>query len=167
MQFKKVANPLFILFLLSITCPFVQAQNLVINPSFEDYDTCIQNQINYGYPIINDWITPTLANAGYYNFSSFNPNCRPIGNVFGSQIPKSGNGFTGLYIYTSNPNLGIIPCSEFTQGKLTSSLLSDSFYCVKFFVSCSENYKLAIDRLEAYLSNNQVISTTTCFQYFL
>jgi len=165
MQFKKLVNPLTILFLLGTSCLFLQAQNLVINPSFEDYDTCIQTFIPYGYPIVNNWKNASVGTPGYYNYCSTNPNFRPIGNNVGNQTPRSGSGFSGIFVYSSNPNIVEKLCSDFIQVELTSSLLKDSLYCVKFFVSQCDYLKLSIDKIGVFLSNTQIISSTPCFPY--
>lgn len=106
-----------------------------------------------------------MGNPGYLNFCSTNPSFRPIGNSNGNQTPRSGNGFSGIYVYSSNPNIVDNLCSDFIQGELISSLLKDSLYCVKFFVSQCDYLKLSIDRMGVFLSNSQVISSTPCFPY--
>lgn len=166
MRLKKAANPLSILFLLFTTCSFIQAQNLVINPSFEDYDTCISTQfINYGYPNVNHWISPTAINPGYYNFCSLNPNCNPLNNNQGYQMPRTGNAFSGIALLTLRNEIGGIAHSHYIQGKLSSQLEKDSFYCVKFYLSLADFFKLSIDRIGVYFSNTQVISNIMAFPY--
>lgn len=155
---------LVVIVILNCICKNTYAQNLVLNPSFEDYDTCILTQIGYGYPIINNWVNPTQGTPDYFNFCSSNPNCRPVANVFGSQTPKFGNGFSGISVFSLNQS-GTNPSSEYIQGKMNNKLVKDSIYCVKFYLSLADNRKLSIDRVGICFTNTQVISNTFFFPF--
>ena len=153
---KKIYRVLFLALNLFVFGLPTKAQNLVINPSFEDFDTCILNINNYGYPEINDWINPTIGTPDYYNTCSTNPQCVPgcfaCGN---SQLPRTGNAISGIVPLTIN-QFGTNPSSEFVQGRLTLPLVKDSFYCVRFYLSLKEDYKRSIDRFGVYFSNAPV-----------
>lgn len=107
------------------------AQNLVPNPSFEDYDTCptSSDQINYA--------------SGWYGFSSecFN-SCGPSGsfsfgvpsNFLGHQDASTGNAYGGLYTHAGAKNY-----REHIGRKLHTPLIAGTRYFISFKVSLADN----------------------------
>src|SRR5687768_16803403 len=80
------------LFLFGCT-ELVFGQNLVPNPSFEDYDTCPEflSQINYAIGWGSSRQTPEYYNSCAIPFTVASvPH-----NYFGSQYPASGNAYAG------------------------------------------------------------------------
>lgn len=145
-----------IAFLCSGFCISLAAQNLVLNPSYEDYDSCVLNISSYGNPWVNNWINPTSANPDYFNACSINPDAQPY-NVISTnrQYPRTGNGTSGIVPMQINQQGGHL-AGEFVEGSLSIPLIRDSVYCVKFYLSLSEYLNLAIDQFGVYFSNTPV-----------
>jgi gliding motility-associated-like protein len=145
-------------------------QNLVPNPSFEEYSICPVNpgELNKALP----WFTPTNATPDYFNG---NVNC-PISpasvpsNQIGFQYARTGAAYAGFYI---NGNTGSIhitsPYREYIETKLLEPLIAGYNYKVEFFVSISkEDYHPpagpphwefldATDGIGAYFSKDSLI----------
>lgn len=126
-------------------------QNLVINPGFEDYDTCVVNVASFRYPYINDWNDPTAASTDYFNTCSINPNVVPQTSYLGGINPRNGEGIAGC-VFHSNPSANLIN-GEYVQGKLSNILEKDSFYCIKFYLALASEGKLSIDRIGVKFSD--------------
>jgi gliding motility-associated-like protein len=136
----------FVLAFLTLNLP---AQNLVINPSFEEYLDCptaIDLTVTHtGIDLAVGWSTPTTS-SDYYNvcgdYWAGVPENRG-GQSF--QYPHSGNAYAGVGIqasFTSIPdNVG-----EYLQGELISSLNKDSLYMVELYASLADDSRVAIDK---------------------
>jgi hypothetical protein len=127
-----------------ILCSTVLGQtNLVINPSFEDYDTCPNNQdqVYFAPP----WIG--YATADYWN------SCGPYApqNWAGYQYARTGTGYVGIGTY------GCTDCREYISGELTTALIATRKYCVEFYVSRSDCSCWASNQLGMYLSTSPVV----------
>lgn len=77
----------------------VNAQNLVPNPSFEQYDTCpaYQNQVHYA----TDWFNPWVTSSDYFNACASDslfptPYFSTPFNEFGFQWPADGAAYMGM-----------------------------------------------------------------------
>ena len=123
------------------------AVNLVPNDSFENYVSCPTSfgQIYQAAP----WNAPTTGTSDYLNA------CAPV--IFPSvNVPQNEQGYQTAQ--TGVGYAGIIPLSaaadyrEYVQAPLTSALVANASYLVKFYVSLADSSMLAIDRLGAYLS---------------
>lgn len=111
-----------IFLLLYVVCLYSipTAQNLIKNPSFEDYYNCPfdlipgTNQNNKCYiknNILKNWTDPTKCTSDFIHQCSLGqepgPNvalfpCGVPENVFGFQIPKSGLGYAGILTYNNS-----------------------------------------------------------------
>lgn len=114
------------------------AQNLVINPSFEEYEVCPEYIGRFNYNVAS-WSTPTLGTTDYFNTCS--DNVRRI-NHAGMQEPRSGKGFAGLYLYSKGDY------REYIQGTLKSSLEKDKDYEVSFYISLADYATHAIKHID-------------------
>jgi OmpA-OmpF porin, OOP family len=123
------------------------AVNLVPNPSFETYVSCPTSfgQIYQAAP----WDTPNTGTSDYLNACA--PNVFPSVNVpqneQGNQSALTGVGYAGLIPLSAAPDY-----REYIQAPLSSPLVANVPYLVKFYVSLADESILAIDRLGAYLS---------------
>lgn len=137
---KKIA--LIFSFFFSIA---LSGQNLVPNPSFENYDTCG----GAWYPISNaiGWTgteTPDYFNSCVIPSGGFVTDV-PV-NFLGYQMPFEGNAYGGIVTYNA------YNFREFIQIKLVQKLSSNKYYCVNFNVSLGDTSRWAIDKLGAYFS---------------
>lgn len=90
---------IFLLSLLLVNIGTVQAQNLVPNPSFEDYDTCpaYQGQVYYATGWFNPWNTsPDYFNACATDSLFATPYFSTPFNEFGYQWPADGAAYMGI-----------------------------------------------------------------------
>jgi len=131
------------------------AQNLVINPSLEKYDTCPFNmgQINFS----NNWFSPAYpsSTSEYYNACDLtNQVGVPIsGNGAVFQYARTGCAYGGIALYVSdNPNY-----REYIEATLLTPLIAGKNYCIKFYVNKVGIVQFAIDAIGAYLSNDSVL----------
>ena len=83
----------------------LNAQNLVLNPSFENYSACpigpseFSNCVNWSMPFLN-LVSDTCSTSDLYN------SCSPFGclgvgvpcNVMGNEPAHTGNGYAGIIL---------------------------------------------------------------------
>jgi hypothetical protein len=131
---------------------WVQAQNLVPNPSFEIYDTCPDyfNQIGRAVEWFASRSTPDYFNACASASSGFSvPN-----NIFGYRIPASGNGYSGIIAKFAASNT-----TEHLGIQLSSTLQISTKYYVSFKVSLAgqgnQSSYCGINKLGALFSTAQ------------
>ncbi len=134
------------------------AQNLVPNPSFENYTEAfcgIQFSTDFNQSTI-DWISPTWGSPqlyfttisdSCYNLQPTNQYTGPIG-IKGSQLPRTGNVMASMYAYTITD----FNQRSYVQVELSSPLISGHAYVVEFFVSLADSMEISVDKLGAYLS---------------
>lgn len=128
----------FVIILFIIICDIASAQNLVLNPSFEEYNICPSNSANvknckyvFDPQCISEPI-PCYSSSDYFN------TCVPSGNNMnvplnftGYQYPKTGYGYVGsAFIDTSGYR-------EYFQVKLSQPLEVNRDYNFSFFVNLS------------------------------
>ena len=122
----------FILF--GLSTPFVNAQNLVPNSSFEEVSTCnVSSLYDAMENSIVDWETydystnsPDIFNECFSLATIQLPN-----NSFGHSFAQDGKGMAGF---------GLIPSTDYRESISTSliaPLQKDSAYCISFFVKNS------------------------------
>ena len=124
-------------------------QNLVPNPSFEEFSLC-PNNWGSGY-YWDNWIS--IGSIENYNLCGTNGFEIPE-NPLGYQVPLSGNGYGGLGMYWKG---GTVLC-EFIESPLNSGLIFGKTYNVSFNVSLADSIYYSIGTICAYLSPNYVIT---------
>jgi gliding motility-associated-like protein len=164
-QNRRLKKLLFCLFIYSVF--FITAQpltNNVNNPSFEDTINCPfgPGQVEFA----RGWFRPTQGGSSdYFNscansYTSTTPSATIItvpSNRFGTQIPRSGNGYQGFALYSNrNP----LDYRENIKNRLRSSVLGGKKYCVTFYVSFAENSRFSISNIAFYFSNDSIINAT-------
>ncbi len=146
----------FFIFLFIITCAVNYAQNLVPNPSFEEYDTCpIYGSIDFSV----GWTNPNNYSPEYFNVcaNSDTPHLGVPNNGYGNQNARTGAAYAGIYIPVTSEN----SLREYIQAELTESLIAGAEYSVKFYVSLAENHSdYAVNTIAAYFSVSAISNTT-------
>ena len=149
---------LSILFLLSIAKYSYGQVNLIFNSSFESYIGCptnggqIDSCLGWGILQMGGGGTPE-----YFNSCCTLPNicCGVPNNSYNHsfQYAHSGNAYVGEYSYykTSLPNR-----REYIQSKLNNKLILNHIYCVKFYVSLSDNSTAYNTSFGAYFDDGSV-----------
>ncbi len=143
---------------ISISINILNAQNLVPNPSFEEYSDCPED-INYNKKklIPEDWFSPTGGTADYYNSCSrFNVSV-PV-NLMGSTFAANGNAYMGLILlekpdYTNFNKKKPYNYREYVSCKLKEPLKKDSLYHIKFKFAVADFSTYALNKLGLALSN--------------
>ena len=125
-------RPILFLF---IFYSFISAsQNLVLNPSFEDFYDC-PIDMSLFHRNVKDWTIPTNGTTDYFNACSEKMGFK---NFNGSQKARTGNGYAGIYTYFKKDY------REYIQGTLKSTLERGKKYQVKFYISLAENSRFAL-----------------------
>lgn len=121
---------LLIIFGINVFSQFIYSQNLVTNPSFEEFTKCPDHWDDIKYVL--GWEKSAEFSCDYYNscgldcvyvYKPFNASK----NFAGNQKPKSGYGYAGYIAY-----------SEFLTSKLLEKLQFGKEYYVEAFVSFSD-----------------------------
>jgi OOP family OmpA-OmpF porin len=115
------------------------SQNLVLNPSLENYIICPGfGQFSNTY--INNWSKPSYGSTDYYHTAC--PGIYPA-----SQAPHTGNAYFGIIAYNYGTEY-----REYATGELSAPLVSGTQYVVSFYVSLNDGYIQAVQEMGAYLS---------------
>jgi len=131
------------------------AQNLVLNPSFENFTVCpmgpseFLNTIDWTIPF-NNIIGDTCSTSDLYN------TCSPLGcfgvgvpcNILGDQPAHTGDGYAGIILYEG---FSLIGCNvlfgsgwrEYVQAEFSTPLVAGQTYQVSFYASLADNVKFA------------------------
>lgn len=147
---------LFISFLL-ITQK-IYAQNMVVNPSFEEINNCpyTMNQLKFAknwFPFGTADPSPDLFHSCDYN--------GPMGvpkNIFGNQKARTGKAYIGMITYlTSKSGKGWkFPANhrEYIMVQLTKPLVAGNNYYAEMWVNLSENCEFAINSIGMYFTKD-------------
>ena len=144
---KRIVLFCFVLFCLVIKS---KSQNLVPNPSFEQYTDC--NNI-YIYNALNWCAANTLAGvSAYYNACHVNTLHTTPSQSFDAcftsyQVPHTGLAYIDISSYVQSTTQE----STVSQVKLIDTLKAGKVYCVTYYVSVWNNAKYTIDKLGALL----------------
>lgn len=132
----------------------VQAQNLVLNPSFED--TVCSGSIT-ALPVAyqaEHWYNPNYGTSDLFLMEEPLEGCaigwmnNPAAGGLGTwQAPFDGEALAGIYCYHS-----IFCLREYLQVPLSEALEAGMKYCVSFRLSLRDNSSYALDRIGVHLS---------------
>jgi len=150
---------------IALTVVFVwnaKSQNLVSNPSFEDFYILPQNFTNVkekNTEVIPNWYF--LATPDYFNKNCDNKIVGVPRNFAGSIKPLDGNGYAGLILRADKDNYKLSPrYSEHLENKLTNTMQADQLYCCKLYISLADKSGFAVDGFGMYFSNEKIIFNT-------
>lgn len=139
------------LFFLLFCFPFVSlGQNLVPNPSFEDFDQCppYPGQIHDAVA----WDSPNNNTTDYFHVCSPEENGASVpSNLLGFQQPASGSAYAGIRTWI--PTIVGNPIyREYLGIKLAKPLEAGMLYNVQFKISLAETSSHTSDDIGAYFS---------------
>ena len=134
------------------------AQNLVLNPSFEDTIACTGTyamQCKY-------WYTANIGSPDYFSeqpdiFCGTSP--VPLSNV-GYQYARTGIAYVGLVTLMQPLNPNYLNRREYIGGELSDTLKQGHEYCVSFYISVAEELKYVTDGIGLYLSIDSAVDYT-------
>jgi OOP family OmpA-OmpF porin len=130
------------------------AQNLVLNPSFEDTIACTGTyamQCKY-------WYWATYGSPDYFSEQpDFNCAVQAPQSTVGFQYARTGIAYVGLATFASAPFFNY---REYVGGILSDTLKQGHQYCVSFYVSLANLSKYAVDGIGLYLSVDSAVDYT-------
>ena len=144
------------------------AQNLVLNPSFENLNMgslrCSWYEYKYQFnAAINDWTDPTDGSPDIFHTSlATSCFCSPYSthaSGVGYQTPRTGNSMSALFVYGSG---GCTPYREYIAGKLSSPMIPGQQYCVEFYVSLADKSTYACNNIGVYFTTSPVDNNSMC-----
>ena len=118
------------------------AQNLILNPSFED-NHCCPSTYSMFY-CIQGWAAPTKGTTDYYSsceLKHYTPVVRTPINFFGHQKPVDGIAYIGLYMYYHTDY------REYALTRLKEPLQPNETYHLNFWISLADTAGTAIRSL--------------------
>ncbi len=119
------------------------AQNIIVNPSFED-----TIQANFGIIRAKGWSSPTQGSPDLMDSLS-RPEYHVPQNQVGYQFAQDSSRYFGLVLFSKNR----INLREYIQSELNHKLIEDSAYCFQFFISLGDSSNYAIkNNLGIYFS---------------
>lgn len=127
------------------------SQNLVNNPSFENFSKCPEEMGNITSDVFH-WVVATKGTTDYFNTCSSSMGV-PI-NFNGEQHANFGAGYAGLYLIAPNDY------REYLQVQLTQKLERGKKYKVSFYVSLAEKSNLAIANFGVMFSEKRINEPT-------
>lgn len=130
-----------------------EADNMVFNPSFEEYTRCPERVEAMGVMNgVDAWWQPTAGSSDYFNTCS-ERDCSVPRNKMGNQMPRTGNAYCGIYCSQASYR-------EYLQTELKAPLQAGRRYRVSFYVSLAEKSPHAVATLGALLSRERLSDTT-------
>ncbi|MEO8762020.1 MAG: gliding motility-associated C-terminal domain-containing protein [Bacteroidia bacterium] len=167
MKKTTTKNHLLALFLLLGTFG-IKAQNLVLNPSFENTNiTACSSPEGFQTNLLN-W-DDTNSGADSCSSPDLFSNCNVIfgfqtptyqpNNTLGFQHPHSGNKYAGIITYGPGIASNCTPIGndqyrEYIEGTISTPLTAGQQYCVSFYVSLADNVAWTTNNLGVYFTNS-------------
>ena len=129
------------------------AQNLVMNPSFEEHYRCPTNFSTSSRDfVLPGWRSVNVGTPDYYHRCSMG-DCDVPFNWAGESNAHGGYGYTGIYLWnrpTSKPR----SYREYIQGELTEPLKKDKRYRIEFYFKLASYSVYTVDRIGLLLSDS-------------
>ncbi len=154
---------LFIFIIFCIGCfSSLNAQNLVVNPSFEITTDCpisiSQFELATGWDGANGTADTCSTSDLYATCSWALGGANSPNGLLGYQPSHSGNYHAGMIAYEGIAlfgclNFGGADYREYLQGSLTQPLVAGKTYCVSFYISLANSSKWGTDDIGVYFSN--------------
>lgn len=147
-----------LLLLIALAPSTLFAQNLVLNPSFED---TAQNCLIVNYPICKDWYNPNGLTADYFSEISNSLECwgsayQVPNTALGFQIPYDDNAFIGLVLYEGSQS----NVKEFAQGFLNQPMIHGEVYNISLYISLSDTCPFKICDLQFFLTDTLIYNSS-------
>jgi len=140
-------------------CSTLKAQNLIPNPSFEEYTQCPGEPPNYwdfDIWLAPPWTTPTQS-SDYFHTCGYLFSGVPSNRV-GFENARTGEAYAGFMLLRPGGPLtdsGGYP-REYIEVPLLEPLKKDSVYLLKIYVSLADSSKMTTDNFEVLFTSNLV-----------
>jgi OmpA-OmpF porin, OOP family len=137
-----------------LLCFTLWSQNLVPNPSFEEYVKCPGSfMLNRNEFAIHGWQSPTSGTPDHFHACSSGEADVPV-NWAGNSNAHSGKGYAGIYVWTTGSNY-----REYLQCELAEPLMAGEKYTLEFYFKLCNKTVYAINRMGMVLSETQINTT--------
>ncbi|MBS1922395.1 MAG: hypothetical protein JST71_03320 [Bacteroidetes bacterium] len=139
------------------------AQNLVLNPSFENTIPCwIFINLGTWQMQCTNWYSASGGSPDYFS-ETYDQMCYALPvpqSTAGYQYARTGVAYVGLgpFVSTTLPNGA--NRREYVGGELSDTLKHGHEYCVSFYVSVAERLKYVVDGIGLYLSVDSAVDYT-------
>jgi gliding motility-associated-like protein len=163
-SFNKISALLALSFLALVS----SAQNLVINPSFENVNmgslNCSWYTTAAGFNnAINNWTLPTGGSSDIFH-TSLATSCycstnSTHGDNPGQQNPRTGNSYVNIVTHGSG---GCTPYREYVQGQLSAPLIAGQTYEVELYVSLADKMNKGTNNIGIKFSQTPYWNTSMC-----
>lgn len=128
--------------------------NMVYNPSFEEYIRCPQKIEAMGVMTdVEAWWQPTKGSSDYFNACG-SRDCAVPRNKMGNQIAYNGQAYCGIYCSQASYR-------EYLQTQLKQPLKAGHRYRVSFWVSLADKSPHAIATIGALFTRDMIADTTS------
>ncbi len=138
----------------------VDAQNLITNPSFEQFRVCPQNaneELVQGFEVARRWYTVSEASPDYFNTCAVRTPAGVPRNFAGYMRPRTGDGYLGLILKVDPKSYhGDYNYTEHVQNQLSRMLRKDRLYCFEIWVVHAKNSTIASRDFGVYFSREQI-----------
>lgn len=131
---------------------FLNGQNLVNNPSFENYSVCPSASGEMTLAI--GWYNPTNSGTPDYLNACSSVMGVPYAGL-GFQFANSGNGMAGIWSYCD----AFSNAREYFQSQLISPLTTNNFYLIKYHVNRANWSNFACNNISCLLSSNSTFTS--------
>ncbi|MBR1784189.1 MAG: OmpA family protein [Bacteroidales bacterium] len=129
------------------------SDNLVFNPSFEDYSACPERIEAIGIMrTVEGWWQPTAGSSDYFNACG-GRECQVPRNKMGVQEAHSGVAYCGIYCSKEEYR-------EYLQTELRQPLQGGRRYSVSFWVSLAEKSPHSVSSIGVFFSTERLSDTT-------
>lgn len=145
----------FSVFLYLILISSLKAQNLIPNPSFEEYSSCPTNHTTQYEPIKTKyWASPTTGTPDLFSACAFQVVSTPR-NFAGIAYPPDGDNYVGMYF--GGPRKTELSYREYLICRLNEILEKDVLYLFEFFAKPATNSRYMIDRLSYAFGTDSIV----------
>lgn len=124
--------------------------NLVLNHSFEQYDSCTSFVGNIF--VSKNWVSGSLLTPDYFNVCNTFPVSSPS-NFIGFQHVQDGGSYSGIAM--SRPN----DLREAIQGKLQQPLEAGKYYCVEMYISIADSMYYNVNEINISLYQDSILAS--------
>ena len=139
MKFNTILFQLSLVYFL-IFQTIADAQNLIKNPSFEEYASCPEEENQLGFA---KYWQSYFSTTDYYNLCGYYPSF-----IAQDASPRTGDAVVGArWLITTDPN----PLREYIHGELAHPLESNQIYYFEFHTHLTR-YSILIDQYSAHFS---------------
>jgi hypothetical protein len=151
MNYQPLSLLAFSVFFVSLS---VGGQNLVPNPSFEEYEDCPGQTI--GIQLATGWSDANTGTADYYNscYTTGFVNMDVPNNFIGSQTALSGVAYAGIISYEKSTTP--LHYREYVQTQISSPLIGGTEYFVSFNLAHADSCCFVTDDIGVYLSTTMI-----------